>query len=181
MSGKTQVLQDIDSEVEAIAYAYALASSSEEEDEYEEDLEDLLDIREAITSNRYLLPRSVEKHDTDSLPPVSVSFGRDPHISSNRQKNRHLRSNASLIEVSLSSALTPQPERCCIARTSFHERFIFVALSVILLTVMCSSLGNTCSLTRLCHVICFPRSSSWFSSIHATKRSDSDFGHAPLC
>jgi len=50
ISGKTQVLQDIDSEVEAIAYAYALASSSEEEDEYEEDLEDLLDIREAITS-----------------------------------------------------------------------------------------------------------------------------------
>jgi len=68
MSGKTQVLQDIDSEVEAIAYAYALASSSEEEDEYEEDLEDLLDVREAITSNRYLLPRSnVEKHDTNIL------------------------------------------------------------------------------------------------------------------
>ena len=50
------------------------------------------------------------------------------------------------------------------------------------LTVMCSSLENTCSLTSLCHVICFHRirSSSWFSSIHATKRSDSDLDHK-LC
>jgi len=48
MSGRAQVLQDIDTEVEAIAYAYALASSSEEEEVYEEDLEGLLDVREAI-------------------------------------------------------------------------------------------------------------------------------------
>jgi len=57
MSGRAQVLQDIGIEVEAIAYAYAFASSSEEEEEYEENLEDLLDVREAIISNRYLLPR----------------------------------------------------------------------------------------------------------------------------
>jgi len=50
--GRAQVLQDIDPEVEAIAYAYALASSSEQEEAYEEDLEDLLDVREAIISNR---------------------------------------------------------------------------------------------------------------------------------
>ena len=102
----------------------------------------------------------------DALPPVSITFARDPHISSNRQKNRHLRSNASLIEVSLSSALTPQPERCCIAHAYFHEHFIFVVLSVILLTIMCSSLENTCSLASLCYFIYFPRSSSWFFSIH---------------
>jgi len=64
ISGSAQVLQDIDIEVEVIAYAYALAPSSEEEEEYKEDLEDLLDVREAIISNRYLLPHSsAGKHD----------------------------------------------------------------------------------------------------------------------
>jgi len=70
MSGRAQVLQDTDPEVEveAIAYAYALASSSEEEEEYEEDLEDLLNVWEAIISNRYLLPcSSAGKHDTNIL------------------------------------------------------------------------------------------------------------------
>jgi len=68
MSGRAQVLHDIDPEVEAIAYAYALASSSEKEEEYEEDLEDLLDVRVAIISNSYLLPRSsAGKHDINIL------------------------------------------------------------------------------------------------------------------
>ncbi|KAF8422260.1 hypothetical protein EV426DRAFT_706456 [Tirmania nivea] len=56
-SEKTQVLQDINTELESIAYAYAYASSSEEEDEYEEDIEDLVTIQDVIVSDRYLLSR----------------------------------------------------------------------------------------------------------------------------
>ena len=65
-SGEAKVLQDIHTEVGGIPYTYALESSSEEEDNDEEDLEDLLAIQDAITSDQYLQSRdSAGRHDLD--------------------------------------------------------------------------------------------------------------------
>ena len=51
---RAQALLEIDTEIEGTAYAYVFASSSGEEDGYEEDLEDLFDMRDHISSHRYL-------------------------------------------------------------------------------------------------------------------------------
>jgi len=59
------------------------------------------------------------------------------------------------IVIILTEVITNREQR--ISLDYFHERFIFDALSIIHLTIMCSSLENTCPLTSLCHVICSPR------------------------
>ncbi|KAF8454980.1 hypothetical protein BGX38DRAFT_1267596 [Terfezia claveryi] len=66
---KAQALYQIETEAENTVYADALASSSEDENDYEEDLEDLLTLREVIASDRYLLSRntSAGRHDIDLL------------------------------------------------------------------------------------------------------------------
>ncbi|RPB25364.1 hypothetical protein L211DRAFT_836696 [Terfezia boudieri ATCC MYA-4762] len=66
---KAQALYLIETEAENTVYADALASSSEDENDYEEDLEDLLTLREVIASDRYLLSRntSAGRHDIDLL------------------------------------------------------------------------------------------------------------------
>ena len=70
VSEKAQALQGIQEAIEITAWAYLLASSFEEEDDVEEDLEDLLDIREVIASQRYIscgVHGSAGHHGDDSL------------------------------------------------------------------------------------------------------------------
>ncbi|RPB18390.1 hypothetical protein L211DRAFT_854165 [Terfezia boudieri ATCC MYA-4762] len=65
-----QALYQIEIEAENTICAYALASESEDENDYEEDLEDLLTLREVIASDRYLLSRNTgagRRHDIDLL------------------------------------------------------------------------------------------------------------------
>ncbi|RPB19968.1 hypothetical protein L211DRAFT_895539 [Terfezia boudieri ATCC MYA-4762] len=66
---KAQALYQIETEAENTLYADALASSSEDENDYEEDLEDLLTLREVIASDQYLLSRNTSAgwHDIDLL------------------------------------------------------------------------------------------------------------------
>ena len=51
---RAQALLEIDTEIEGTAYAYVFAFSSGEEDDSEEDLGDLFDMRDHISSHRYL-------------------------------------------------------------------------------------------------------------------------------
>ena len=70
ISAKSQVLQDIQTAIDATTWGYLFASSSEEEDDMEEDLEDLLDIRGVIASQRYMSRGghgSAGRHADDSL------------------------------------------------------------------------------------------------------------------
>ena len=78
---------------------------------------------------------------TDSVLITIDTFGRDPHISSNRQKKVHFCSNRSLIDVSHSSALTPHPDCSCIAFASFQRFFMLLTLSVNCFNIMCRSLS----------------------------------------
>ena len=70
ITAKSQVLQDIQTAINATTWGYLLASSSEEEDDMEADIEDLLDIRGVITSQRYIsrgVHGSAGRHADDSL------------------------------------------------------------------------------------------------------------------
>ena len=104
-----------------------------------------------------------------------LTLGLLPHIASSRWKKGHFFSSAWLIDCS--SSLMPQPVFSYITFASFHCLFMLDILSLIFLTVICSSFGKTSSFMSLCHLDCFPSRSFELSSIQAINRSTWSFNH----
>ena len=122
----------------------------EEEYEDEEHIQDLLGVQDIVAAHRHLPhDASAGRHDMDVLEATGAvrrvidTFGRDPHISSKRQKKGHLHSNILLIDCSFSSDLIPHPGCVCIAFASFQAFFILLIFSEILFTVIYSLSANT--------------------------------------
>ena len=130
-SDKSDALRDIETFIKSATCDYLLASTSSEEEDAEEDIEDLLCIHEVLVSYRYLSRgNGAGRHGDDSLEayihqypdPAFLTLFRmhrasfwQVDTSSNRQKKAHFCSKRSLIDFSLSSDLTPHPERSCMA------------------------------------------------------------------
>jgi len=134
-SEKAQVLEDVDTAVELAACSYLLAPDEEwieEEYEDEEHIQDLLGVQDIVAAHRHLPhDASAGRHDMDVLEATGAvrrvidTFGRDPHISSKRQKKGHLHSNILLIDCSFSSDLIPHPGCVCILPSFLHIAHFF--------------------------------------------------------
>ena len=91
----------------------------------------------------------------DSVLKAIDIFGRDPHISSKRQKKAHFRSNTSLIDY---SGLIPHPKHSWIAFISFQTLFMLPTSLVFTSKCFFLSLLVPCDLLALIFPGCLPSS-----------------------